>query len=77
MDREKFEHELRKAQTMGKLGDKTDYWQGYQRGLRRRFHGDTFGTDEEHELWMDLIHDPDLTRAERGRGYRDGYHGKG
>ena len=73
MDQRQFEHEMMKARTLGEHGDKPDYWQGYQRGLRRQYHGDNFGTDEEHELWMDLIHDPDLNRSERGRGYRDGY----
>ena len=45
-----------------------DYWAGYQRGLRRAFHGERFGTDAEHQLWLSLSDD----RAELGRGYRDG-----
>lgn len=55
-----------------------EYYQGYQRGLRRRYHGDSFGTAEEHERWMRLapetrIDDP---RYLIGVGYIDGYAGK-
>ena len=73
MDREKFDHEMLKATTMQEHGDRTDYWYGYQRGLRRRFHSEVYGTQEEHEIWMSLTDDEDEQRVERGRGYRDGF----
>ena len=73
MERDKFESEMFRARAMASTGDRPDYWQGYQRGLRRRFHGEKFGTDEEHVLWMSLADDSDPARAERGEGYRDGY----
>jgi hypothetical protein len=73
MDQSIFERLMIKARTMAELGEKPDYWQGYQRGLRRRYHGEKFGTDEEHELWMNLHEDLDPARADRGRGYRAGY----
>ena len=73
MKQEVFVHHMLKALTMRKLGDRPDYWMGYQRGLRRRFHGETFGTEEEHELWMSSINAEDKQRQERGQGYRDGY----
>jgi hypothetical protein len=50
-----------------------DYAAGYQRGLRRHFHGEAFGTEAEHEQWLALQHDE--TRAELARGYRDGFAG--
>lgn len=52
-----------------------DYATGYQRGLRRHFHGVAFGLEEQHALWsrMGLDGDP---REEMGRGYRDGIEGK-
>lgn len=51
-----------------------DYAAGYQRGLRRLYHGEVFGTDEDHAKWMSLGLNGDL-REELGRGYRDGYEG--
>lgn len=45
-----------------------DYARGYQRGLRRHYHGEKFGTDTEHEKWMVL----DGHIQELGDGYRDG-----
>ena len=50
-----------------------DYAAGYQRGLRRHFHGESFGTAAEHEHLLALEHDE--IRAELGRGYRDGFAG--
>lgn len=50
----------------------TAWWAGYMRGLRRAHHGETFGTDAEHSLWLNAIHDSDPTRAALGRGYRAG-----
>jgi len=73
MDKRTFEHEIMKAAIFNKLGERVDYWMGYQRGLRRRYHGENFGTLEEHIKWMSLSGDSDPSRAERGRGYRDGY----
>lgn len=49
-----------------------DYSVGYQRGLRRFFHGESFGTVADHEKWIGL----DGHRKEMGDGYRDGFLGK-
>ena len=76
MERSEFEHEMMKAEIFIEAGDRIDYWEGYRRGLRRRYHGENFGTPEEHKLWMSRSDDLDQTRSERGRGYRDGYHGR-
>ena len=73
MDEGKFKSRMLKARIYGEHGDEPDYWAGYQRGLRRRYHGENFGTDAEHELWLSLKGDSDPARDERGRGYRDGY----
>ncbi len=54
-----------------------DFWIGYQRGLRRVWHGTGFGTDAEHELWLSLAKDKrDMQRRYRGLGYRAGFAGK-
>jgi hypothetical protein len=71
-----FKSRMLTAKAMETVGERPDYWIGYQRGLRRFHHGEIFGTDEEHDLWMGLADDEDQDRAEMGRGYRDGYSGK-
>lgn len=52
----------------------SDYGSGYTRGLRRHYHGEQFGTPDEHALWMSLGTNGDH-REELGRGYRDGFAG--
>ena len=70
-----FQSELTRAKTMqgsAKEPAEADYWDGYQRGLRRLFHGERFGTARQHELWLALASDNDPSRAAHGHGYRDG-----
>ena len=49
MDKQLFEREFNRARRMASI-ENNEYWSGYQRGLRRRFHGENFGTDKEHEV---------------------------
>ena len=73
MHAEIFKLEMLKARTFRERGERPDYWLGYERGLRRGFHGARFGTEEDHEIWLSLAADPgDRTRRERGQGYREG-----
>ena len=73
MDESRFLSLMRKARTHSYLGGSPDYWHGYQRGLRRGYQGELFGTDDEHKHWMRLADDgSDKASRERGRGYRDG-----
>jgi hypothetical protein len=72
MKESEFKSKMLYAESMKKLDERPYYWEGYVRGLRRRYHGEKFGTAEEHTLWMDSINRPDESRSERGRGYRDG-----
>ena len=67
-----FRRAIAKARTFADLGDRPSYWRGYQRGARRRYHGEAFGTDAEHATWLALADSPDTDRQETGRGYRDG-----
>lgn len=54
-----------------------DYSVGYQRGLGRHHHGSSFGTDSEHQQWMDSGLDLNGEhRSELGAGYRDGLAGR-
>ena len=76
MDKAKFEHEMSRARTFQDLEpNRAEYWIGYARGLRRAYHGESFGTAEEHALWSAAADSDDLLRQQRGEGYRDGLQG--
>jgi hypothetical protein len=74
MTEQKFKSEMRRADEMRRFinPDRAEYWAGYIRGLRRAYHGEKFGTSEEHKLWMDVTDSQDQIRQQRGMGYRDG-----
>lgn len=68
---------MRRADTLRRLETGNDYlhqpwWTGYMRGLRRAHHGENFGTQAEHNLWLSAIDSTDPQRAALGRGYRAG-----
>jgi hypothetical protein len=74
MNQQDFEMEMRKAKGLGGVDpDRQDFWAGYARGLRRAYHGENFGTREEHEKWWSLVDDDDVSRRQRGEGYRAGF----
>ena len=68
MDETRFMAEMAKARASDKHGERSvAYWQGYERGLRRQYHGDKFGTAQEHALWLSLADDgSDPSNRERG-----------
>lgn len=69
---------MRRADTLRRLSSgpqkpfEADWWNGYMRGLRRAHHGERFGTQAEHELWLSAADSSDPKRAALGRGYRGG-----
>jgi hypothetical protein len=72
MDEGTFKDRMHQARLIG-----GDYASGYQRGLRRLYHGEQFGTPQEHEiLAAPATPDDDATRTEIKRGYRDGLEGR-
>jgi hypothetical protein len=73
MDRKTFELEMMRAKTFMMIGEDYDYWAGYEKGLRRRFKGENFGTDNEQELWLSLANSDDDMRRNRDRGYHAGF----
>lgn len=76
MTEQQFNTEMMKAKTFKDLEtDRAEYWAGYMRGLRRAYHGDKFGTAEEHKAWYGAADDQDPCRQQRGQGYRDGLKG--
>ena len=73
MDENRFLSLMKTARMQSYRGGEADYWHGYQRGLRRGYMGQLFGTDAEHKLWMRLADEgTDKPSRDRGRGYRDG-----
>lgn len=73
-----FQNYMQQAETFKSvMTEHTDFWTGYQRGLRRLHHGNDFGTEAEHETWYKITEDEnDVIRRQRGQGYRAGYAGK-
>lgn len=66
---------MRRADTMRRIEDdpeRESWFAGYMRGLRRAHHGERFGTQAEHELWLSAESSRDGKRAALGRGYRAG-----
>lgn len=66
---------MRRADTLRRIDPdpvRSEWWTGYMRGLRRAHHGERFGTQTEHELWLSAIESSDPQRAALGRGYRAG-----
>jgi len=74
MDRKTFEKQMSKARIFAIGSTRPDYWQEYQRGLRRAYHGEDFGTVAEHEMWLSSAEETDDTMAERDRGYLAGFY---
>ena len=78
MTESEFQHNVAGANSLRSfygLPD-VDFWDGYARGIRRNYHGDNFGTADEHRLWMALANETgDDQRRFRGIGYRAGFDG--
>jgi hypothetical protein len=75
MTEKQFQHLMGAAETFRKLADDplvADYWMGYMRGLRRKYHGKKFGTDEEHKAWGMAVTSDDESTQRRGMGYLAG-----
>lgn len=51
---------------------RSEWCVGYMRGLRRAHHGERFGSEAEHELWLSAADSTDPMRAALGLGYRAG-----
>jgi hypothetical protein len=74
MDENSFKSEMMRAEQFRTLieQDRAEYWAGYIRGIRKAYHGENFGTAEEHALWLKAADDEDETRKQRGEGYKAG-----
>lgn len=66
---------MRRADTLRRVEPdpiRTEWWVGYRRGLRRAHHGEQFGSQAEHDLWLSAATSTDPMRAALGRGYQAG-----
>jgi hypothetical protein len=66
---------IRRADTLRRVEPdpiKTEWWAGYMRGLRRAHHGESFGSQAEHQMWLDAAKSDDPSRAALGQGYAAG-----
>lgn len=73
MEKTKFRSLLTMAKSLQSVDpDRSDFWRGFQRGIRRLYHGENFGTAEEHEKWMSC-RDGDY-RRDLQTGYRAGFY---
>ena len=78
MTEHEFQHNARAAETLRHLAqepDEQEFWTGYVRGLSRNYHGEQFGTTEEHALWMATADSDDQGRRMTRLGYRAGFEG--
>ena len=78
MTEKQFQSNSRAADTFRRLSQypDDDFWAGYRRGLNRHYHGENFGTEDEHLLWLASVDSADVGRQMRGRGYRAGFDGQ-
>jgi len=82
MEQSKFEYLLEIAGAIQEINaanreyERANWWTGFQRGISRLFYGEKFGTDEEHEKWMNGVYGK--YRKQLQDGYRTGfdYHGQ-
>jgi len=73
MDERKFRLLMKMAKSLQSVdADRADYWIGFQRGVRRAYHGDNFGTEEEHQKYMNC-RDGEY-RLQLQTGYRAGFY---
>ena len=71
MEEKAYIIEMLRARAIKEESHNPEYWDGYLRGLRRQFHGDKFGTESEHQLWLTMSGDE--FQRQRSEGYRAGY----
>ena len=74
MTEQEFQHNLGAAQTLSAISEYYSFLSGYILGLYRHFHGESFGTETEHQQY--LAFDGDDNRREFARGYRVGFAGE-
>lgn len=78
MTEQEFQRNVTGAESFRSLSGLPDvyYWEGYTRGIRRHYHGEQFGSSDEHSPWLSLATETgDDQRRFRGIGYLAGVDG--
>ena len=70
MEEKAYTIEMLRAREIKELSSIPDYWKGYIQGIKRRFYGDKFSTEQEHQLCSTM--DGDEFQRQWSEGYRDG-----
>lgn len=78
MEKEYFARMIHEAEIYERV-DYSGFWNGYRRGLRKRYYHDMkmqFGDNEEHEKWMKAAESANESQRAHGEGYKCGYAGE-
>lgn len=80
MTEQEFKTNSRDADTFRRLSNPPEvyFWEGYRRGFSRHYHGEIYGTADEHATWMKMMwtHGTrDQKSRYRGLGYQCGFAG--
>lgn len=73
MGRKSFDSLMRQAYARKRVSDTSDYFNGYVRGLRRHFQGESPETAGEDGKWLSRIDDE--AQRDKAHGYQDGFNG--
>jgi hypothetical protein len=74
LNQAEFRSRVMQARIMQGLGERTAYWEGYERGLRRTFLGELSVTDEEDRSLRQAAVSSDVRARERAIGYSEALH---
>lgn len=76
MTKAQFDLEIARASSMILCDTKNiNYWVGYDRGAKKAYHGERFGTAIQHAIYCEMKYYVDPQIQEIGNGYRDGLSG--
>jgi hypothetical protein len=73
MGKKSFDSLMLEAYARKGRTDTSDYFDGYTRGLRRFFQGESSKTTEEDSKWLSRMEEE--KREDEVHGYRDGFNG--
>lgn len=69
LNQAEFRSRVMQARIMQGLGERTAYWEGYERGLRRAFLGDLSVSDDEDRVLRGAADSDDTQERDRAVGY--------
>jgi hypothetical protein len=73
LNQAEFRSRVMQARIMQGLGERTAYWEGYERGLRRAFLGELSVSDAEDSRLRMAAESGDGRERDRGAGYQEAF----